>query len=113
MNYLYADIHALFDIAGRPGAFEPLAPGFLMGSAVFMEIPATVAQACRHRRRPSSVPVAAAFDDSLLRFSPRLAICGNGMTLSNDLRSSNNGAMSAERAERIRSTVKLSSGWSR
>ena len=26
MNYLYADVHALFDIAGRPGAFEPL-PG--------------------------------------------------------------------------------------
>ena len=47
MNYLYADIHALFDIAGRPSAFESLAPGLLMGSAVFMEIPIAMILVCR------------------------------------------------------------------
>lgn len=38
LNYLYADVIALWDIVGRPGPFR-LAPGLLMGSAVLMEIP--------------------------------------------------------------------------
>jgi Family of unknown function (DUF6326) len=47
MNYLYADVHALFTIAGQANSFEPLAPGLLMGSAVFMEIPIAMILACR------------------------------------------------------------------
>jgi Family of unknown function (DUF6326) len=47
MNYLYADVHALFAIAGQANSFEPLAPGLLMASAVFMEIPIAMILACR------------------------------------------------------------------
>jgi len=39
LNYLYADVVALFAIAGSRETFEPLPPWALMGSAVLMEIP--------------------------------------------------------------------------
>ena len=39
LNYLYADVVALFAIAGSRNSFAPLAPWALMGSAVLMEIP--------------------------------------------------------------------------
>jgi hypothetical protein len=39
LNYLYADVVALFDIAGSRSPFEPLPQWALMGSAVLMEIP--------------------------------------------------------------------------
>lgn len=38
-NYLYADVIALFDIAGSRHSFSPLPQWALMGSAVLMEIP--------------------------------------------------------------------------
>jgi hypothetical protein len=47
LNYLYADVVALFDIAGSRHAFEPLPPWALMGSAVLMEIPIAMIVACR------------------------------------------------------------------
>jgi hypothetical protein len=37
LNYLYADVVALFAIAGSRNSFAPLAPWALMGSAVLME----------------------------------------------------------------------------
>ena len=47
LNYLYADVVALFAIAGSRNPFEPLSPWALMGSAVLMEIPITMILACR------------------------------------------------------------------
>ena len=47
LNYLYADVVALFAIAGRPNSFEPLPQWALMGSAVLMEIPIAMILACR------------------------------------------------------------------
>jgi Family of unknown function (DUF6326) len=47
LNYLYADVVALFDIAGSRHPFEPLPPGALMGSAVLMEIPIAMILLCR------------------------------------------------------------------
>ena len=47
LNYLYADVLALFDIAGSRHSFEPLPPWALMGSAVLMEIPIAMIVACR------------------------------------------------------------------
>jgi len=47
LNYLYADVVALFAIAGRPNAFEPLPPWALMASALLMEIPIAMILACR------------------------------------------------------------------
>jgi hypothetical protein len=47
LNYLYADVIALFDIAGSRNSFEPLPPGALMASAVLMEIPIAMIVACR------------------------------------------------------------------
>ncbi len=47
LNYLYADVVALFAIAGSRSPFEPLAPWALMGSAVLMEIPIAMILACR------------------------------------------------------------------
>jgi hypothetical protein len=47
LNYLYADVVALFDIAGSRNAFEPLPQWALMGSAVLMEIPIAMILACR------------------------------------------------------------------
>jgi hypothetical protein len=47
LNYLYADVVALFAIAGRPHSFEPLPQWALMGSAVLMEIPIAMILACR------------------------------------------------------------------
>jgi hypothetical protein len=46
-NYLYADVIALFAIAGSRHSFEPLSPWALMGSAVLMEIPIAMILACR------------------------------------------------------------------
>ena len=46
-NYLYADVIALFAIAGSRHSFEPLAPWALMGSAVLMEIPIAMIPASR------------------------------------------------------------------
>jgi len=55
LNYLYADVVALFAIAGGDvgspagsrNSFEPLPPWALMGSAVLMEIPIAMILACR------------------------------------------------------------------
>ena len=47
LNYLYADVIALFAIAGSRNSFEPLPPWALMGSAVLMEIPIAMIVACR------------------------------------------------------------------
>jgi len=47
LNYLYADVLALFDIAGSQHSFEPLPQWALMGSAVLMEIPIAMILACR------------------------------------------------------------------
>jgi len=47
LNYLYADVVALFAIAGSREAFEPLPPWALMGSAILMEIPIAMILACR------------------------------------------------------------------
>jgi hypothetical protein len=47
LNYLYADVVALFAIAGWPNSFEPLPKWALMGSAVLMEIPIAMILASR------------------------------------------------------------------
>jgi len=47
LNYLYADVIALFDIAGSRNPFDPLPPGALLGSAVLMEIPIAMILASR------------------------------------------------------------------
>ena len=47
LNYLYADVVALFAIAGSRNSFEPLSPWALMGSAVLMEIPIAMILASR------------------------------------------------------------------
>ena len=47
LNYLYADVLALFAIAGTGNSFEPLPQWALMGSAVLMEIPIAMILACR------------------------------------------------------------------
>src|SRR5438477_9445579 len=47
VNYLYADVIALFAIAGSRNSFEPLSPWALMSSAVLMEIPIAMILACR------------------------------------------------------------------
>ena len=47
LNYLYADVVALFAIAGSRHPFEALPPWALMGSAVLMEIPIAMIVACR------------------------------------------------------------------
>ncbi|MFZ0860438.1 MAG: DUF6326 family protein [Candidatus Sulfotelmatobacter sp.] len=47
LNFLYADVVALFDIAGSRNSFEPLPQWALMGSAVLMEIPIAMILACR------------------------------------------------------------------
>jgi hypothetical protein len=46
-NYLYADVVALFAIAGSRNSFEPLPPWALMASAVLMEIPIAIIVASR------------------------------------------------------------------
>jgi len=47
LNYLYADVIALFAIVGSRTPFEPLSFWALMGSAVLMEIPIAMILACR------------------------------------------------------------------
>ena len=47
LNYLCADVVALFAIAGSRNSFEPLPPWALMGSAVLMEIPIAMIVASR------------------------------------------------------------------
>ena len=47
LNYLYADVIALFDLAGSRHSFEALPAWALMGSAVLMEIPIAMILACR------------------------------------------------------------------
>src|SRR6516225_191892 len=47
LNYLYADVVALFAIVGSRNPFEPLPPWALMGSAVLMEIPIAMILASR------------------------------------------------------------------
>jgi hypothetical protein len=49
LNYLYADVVALFDIVGSPNLADAphLPPWALMGSAVLMEIPIAMIVACR------------------------------------------------------------------
>src|SRR5262252_3702796 len=47
LNYLYADVIALFAIAGSRTPFEPLPPWALLGSAVLMEIPIAMILASR------------------------------------------------------------------
>ena len=47
LNYLYADVIALFAIAGTRISFAALSPWALMASAVLMEIPIAMILACR------------------------------------------------------------------
>jgi hypothetical protein len=47
LNYLYADVIALFAIVGSRNPFEPLSQWALMGSAVLMEIPIAMILASR------------------------------------------------------------------
>ncbi|HJP86094.1 MAG TPA: DUF6326 family protein [Gemmatimonadaceae bacterium] len=47
LNYLYADVVALFAIAGSGNSFDPLPPAALMGSAILMEIPIAMILASR------------------------------------------------------------------
>lgn len=47
LNYLYADVLALFAIAGSRNSFDPLPQWALMGSAILMEIPIAMILACR------------------------------------------------------------------
>jgi Family of unknown function (DUF6326) len=47
LNYLYADVIALFAIAGSGNSFERLSPWALMGSAILMEIPIAMILASR------------------------------------------------------------------
>jgi len=47
LNYLYADVIALWDILGSRHPYWPLPPGVLMGSAVLMEIPIAMILASR------------------------------------------------------------------
>ena len=47
LNYLYADVIALFDIAGSRNSFGGLSQWALMGSAVLMEIPIAMILASR------------------------------------------------------------------
>jgi hypothetical protein len=49
LNYLYADVVALFDIVGSPNLVDAphLPPGALLGSAVLMEIPIAMIVASR------------------------------------------------------------------
>ena len=46
LNYLYADVIALWDIVGSRNPW-PLAPGALMGAAIFMELPIAMIVASR------------------------------------------------------------------
>jgi hypothetical protein len=47
LNYLYADVIALFAIVSSRNSFEPLPPWALMASAVLMEIPIAMILASR------------------------------------------------------------------
>lgn len=47
LNYLYADVIALWYIIGLPNFHVHLPPWLLMGSAVLMEIPIAMIVACR------------------------------------------------------------------
>jgi hypothetical protein len=47
LNYLYADVIALWDIIGSRNSFGGLPQWGLMGSAVLMEIPIAMIVACR------------------------------------------------------------------
>src|SRR4051812_6383360 len=47
LNYLYADVIALWDIIGTPNFHVQLPPSALMASAVLMEIPIAMIVACR------------------------------------------------------------------
>lgn len=47
LNYLYADVLALWAMAGSRNPFRPLPSWGLMGAAVLMEIPIAMILACR------------------------------------------------------------------
>ena len=47
LNYLYADVVALWDVIGTPNFHVQLPPWALMASAVLMEIPIAMIVACR------------------------------------------------------------------
>ncbi len=47
LNYLYADVLALFAIVGSPNSAPHLPQWALLGSAVLMEIPIAMILACR------------------------------------------------------------------
>jgi hypothetical protein len=47
LNYLYADVIAMWDIIGTPNFHVHLPPWALMASAVLMEIPIAMIVACR------------------------------------------------------------------
>ena len=47
LNYLYADVIAVWDIIGTPGFRVHLPPWALMCSAILMEIPIAMIVACR------------------------------------------------------------------
>lgn len=47
LNYLYADVVALWDVIGTPNFHVQLPPWALMSSAVLMEVPIAMIVACR------------------------------------------------------------------
>ena len=47
LNYLYADVLALYAFVGSPNSAPHLPPWALLGSAVLMEIPIAMIPACR------------------------------------------------------------------
>ena len=47
LNYLYADVLALYAFVGSPNSAPHLPPWALIGSAVLMEIPIAMIPACR------------------------------------------------------------------
>jgi Family of unknown function (DUF6326) len=79
LNYLYADVLALWAMAGSRQPFEPLPPWALAGSAVLMEIPIAMIVASRllpFRANRLANIIAAAIEtlvNGFLTFVPPLA----------------------------------------
>jgi hypothetical protein len=63
LNYLYADVLALFAFLGAPKTAPHLQPWALLGSAVLMEIPIAMIVACRwlpfRANRPANIAAGA------------------------------------------------------
>ena len=90
LNYLYADVVALFAIVGSPNLIRAphLPPWALLGSAVLMEIPIAMILACRllpfRANRLANIIAGAIVTlvNGFLTFVPPLAGCRAGRLLS-------------------------------